>query len=75
MAIHVEDVLLNEMHALEQIRENNTSQRVGAVIVFKDGTSLDEANRLLELMGAKIIDRTKANPFNPKHGNPVWYIP
>lgn len=70
--------IVREVKALYRIRNNVADAiptRVGAVIVFKRGTSQAEANKVLELMGAKLIERAEAHTFNPDHGGPVWYIP
>lgn len=88
MAIYVDDngVTVNlgsdkaarEIAALRRIRKNIVdakNDRVGAVIIFKKGTSHEDAQRMLDLMGAKIIDKATAHCFDPSVGGPVWYIP
>lgn len=56
--------------------------RVGAVVVFKDGVTIEQASRwLLQLAGPSgVLEAIEAVPaafheFDPRCGFPVWHIP
>ena len=55
--------------------------RYGAVIVFKDGITKEQAENLLralvarELIDADHLGSRWVHGFNPDHGEPVFYIP
>lgn len=55
--------------------------RLGTVLVFKDGTTEEEAAQALESI-RRLLDVPKDHPmnygiheFDPTWGGPVWYIP
>ena len=51
----------------------------GSVLVFADGTTREEAEKvIMELQGRGIIDvecPASVNEFDPYWGGPVWYTP
>jgi hypothetical protein len=49
--------------------------RVGAVIVFREGTSVEEAQRALINVPCVDAENVQVEEFNPQVGYPVWYIP
>lgn len=60
----------------------NTNDRLGAVVVFKPGTTYDEAKAALEkLRDALDLDYLVGgglptiNSFDEQYGGPVWYVP
>jgi hypothetical protein len=48
------------------------SKRVGAVVVFKAGVTLEQVKNWLEYSD---VERFDAKEYNPDHGEPVFYIP
>lgn len=62
-------------------------KKVGAVIIFREGVTLAEANALIKAMKVNrplpsrgsadqpAIDHATVKVFNPDHGEPVFYIP
>lgn len=58
-------------HDVPEFRHPDT--HFGAVIVFKQGTTLDEAEKMLQLMRKKILDHEfepEVKGFNPFYGKP-----
>jgi hypothetical protein len=51
-------------------------KKVGAVIVFEDGVTQEEALSLFtKLRTERKIEVATIREFNPDHGYPVFYIP
>ena len=58
-----------------------TRTQSGAVLVFREGVTREEAEKAIATLKA-LLDPTywtrelpKVHEFNPDHGGPVWYIP
>lgn len=55
------------------------TDRMGTVLVFKEGIDLEEARRALESIRAVLDTSDEHTPsihfFDPSMGGPVWYIP
>lgn len=49
--------------------------RVGAVILFREGTTEEEARRALINVPCVDAEEIDVHSFNPRLGYPVWYIP
>lgn len=50
--------------------------RFGAVVIFKDGITREQAELILSKLATKdLIGYTRAHAFDPSWGGPVWYIP
>ena len=47
----------------------------GTVIVFKPGTTREEAKEALDIIKDQIDDYPSIRSFDPQTGGPVWYIP
>jgi hypothetical protein len=58
-----------------------TGERVGAVVIFKPGVTVDEARRALinvpqvESGDDPLVDGPQVEAFDPNHGFPVFYVP
>ena len=50
-------------------------EQTGAVLVFKDGVSPEEAQKALAKLQDILQYQPNINTFNPNWGGPVWYIP
>lgn len=50
-------------------------RRVGAVVVFKEGTAYDDAYSALLNVACVDMADTHVEEFDPESGYPVWYIP
>lgn len=58
------------------------STKVGAVLVFKDGVTEEQATNALKML-KDVLDENYWNhiklglvqSFDPNYGGPVWYIP
>lgn len=52
-------------------------RRRGAVIVFREGITPQEAAKILRALedDGKIEPQTRLEAFNPNDGHPVWYVP
>lgn len=56
--------------------------QLGTVIVFKPGTTKEQAKAAIERL-KDVIDtdyyggmgKPSVSSFNPDHGGPVWYVP
>lgn len=48
--------------------------RVGALVLFKDGVTEDQAHAALEKI-KDVLRHIDLNTYDPEHECPVWYIP
>lgn len=53
-----------------------TGELVGAVVVFRPGTTEEEArSALINVPCIDVDEGVTVNSFDPRIGSPVWYIP
>ena len=62
-------------------------RKVGAVVIFKDGVTKEQASAMLSGLRAMVggpsllpptvsaVESADVQTFNPEHGEPVFYIP
>jgi hypothetical protein len=48
--------------------------KTGALLIFKDGVSKEQARKALEDLKA-LLDYETIQEFDSRWGGPVWYIP
>lgn len=49
--------------------------KVGAVLIFKDGTTEAEAKAVLASIEDKLERPATAHEYDSRWGGPVWYVP
>lgn len=49
--------------------------QLGAVLVFKPGTTVEEAQAALAKIRDVVQHASGPHAFNPDWGGPVWYVP
>jgi hypothetical protein len=49
--------------------------KVGAVIVFRDGTTEKQATDALKKLKDVLDYQPRIQSFDPNYGGPVWYVP
>lgn len=55
--------------------QRNDWPKYGAVLVFRDGVSQEQAERALRQLGDLLERPPHVQGYNPQYGEPVWYIP
>lgn len=58
-------------------KDSDTKTMVGAVIIFREGTSVEWAQMCLNKLhrSGGLSEQSTAHEYDARHGSPVFYIP
>jgi len=67
--------MFGENSRTEARKRFNDHTNVGAVIVFREGITEEQAKLALEQIRGLLAHEPQVHGFNAEWGSPVWYIP